>query len=127
MFNSNLLFIPECFSIIPVAVDYIQPASVPIIYETHGGEDVALYGRGPLSHLVAGTHEISYIAHLIMYASCIGPQGSKNFCKEKPDYKDWPRDPKFVDPAAIKSGAKLCDCMTATVWLVSCLVVALFG
>ena len=104
----------------------MYPSTLPLFYETHGAEDVALYAQGPLSHLVTGTHEISYIAHLIMYASCIGPQGSRNFCKEKPDYKDWPRDPKFVDPATIKSGAQLYVYGTMTVWLVLLLTTALY-
>ena len=104
----------------------MHPATVPLYYETHAAEDVALYAKGPLSHLVTGTHEISYIAHLIMYASCIGPQASRNFCKENPDYKDWPRDPKFVDPATVKSGVKLFNCGTMPIWIVFWLTINLF-
>ena len=95
--------------------------------ESHGGEDVGLYAHGPLAHLVTGTHEMSYIAHLIMYASCIGPDETRNFCKDKFDFKDWPMDPTFVDPSTVKSGAQLHVYGTMTVWLVSLLVVALFG
>lgn len=34
--------------------DYIYPSGVPMPWETHGGEDVAIYARGPMSHLVYG-------------------------------------------------------------------------
>ena len=42
-------------------------------WETHGGEDVAIYATGPMSHLFHGVHEQSYIAHVMAYASCVGP------------------------------------------------------
>ena len=53
--------------------DYLQDAGVPLHSETHGGEEVAIYARGPMAHLFHGTHEQNYIAHLTMYASCVGP------------------------------------------------------
>ena len=40
--------------------------------ETHAGEDVAVYARGPMAHLVHGVQEQSYIAHVMAYASCVG-------------------------------------------------------
>ncbi|XP_066598048.1 alkaline phosphatase-like [Prorops nasuta] len=43
--------------------------------ETHGGEDVGVYAAGPYSHLIRGTFEQNYIAHVIAYAAC---------------FKDWP-------------------------------------
>lgn len=55
------------------ADDYRQIAAVPTQYETHGGEDVALYAVGPHSHLFRGVQEQNYIAHAINYASCMGP------------------------------------------------------
>jgi len=33
--------------------------------ETHGGEEVAIYARGPMAHLFHGTHEQNYIARVI--------------------------------------------------------------
>ena len=41
--------------------------------ENHGGEDVATYAIGPMSHLIRNTHEQSYIAYVMSYAACIGP------------------------------------------------------
>lgn len=52
---------------------YTQEAAVYMKYETHGGEDVAIFARGPMSHLFEGTVEQSYIPHAMAYAACIGP------------------------------------------------------
>lgn len=41
-------------------------------YETHGGEDVAIYARGPYSHLFSGVLEQNTIPHFMAFASCIG-------------------------------------------------------
>ncbi|KAG8233244.1 hypothetical protein J437_LFUL013506, partial [Ladona fulva] len=41
--------------------------------ETHAGEDVPVYALGPQAHLLQGVHEQNYIAHVVSYASCIGP------------------------------------------------------
>lgn len=45
--------------------DFIQQATVPRSSETHGGEDVAIYARGPMAHLMRGTVEQSYIFHVL--------------------------------------------------------------
>jgi len=58
--------------------DFKQPATVPNIVESHGGEEVAIYAVGPQAHLFQGVYEQNYIAHVIGYAACIGP-GMK-FC-----------------------------------------------
>jgi alkaline phosphatase len=39
------------------APDFKQQALVPLESETHGGEDVAIYARGPFAHLFQGTME----------------------------------------------------------------------
>jgi alkaline phosphatase len=39
------------------ADDFLQQSLVPLTSETHGGEDVAIYARGPWAHLVQGTLE----------------------------------------------------------------------
>ncbi|XP_059142190.1 alkaline phosphatase-like [Physella acuta] len=61
--------------------NFQQPGCVPIKVSAHGGEDVAIYAQGPMSHLFHTTHEQNYIGHVMMYASCIGEY--KSSC----DYK----------------------------------------
>lgn len=48
--------------------DYQQQALVPMDYETHGGEDVALYAIGPMALLFSGTLEQHWIFHALKYA-----------------------------------------------------------
>ncbi len=45
---------------------YLQESAVPLGSETHGGEDVAIYARGPKAHLFQGTLEQNVIYH-VMY------------------------------------------------------------
>lgn len=52
-----------------------QPAAVPLDEETHGGDDVGVYAVGAHSHLFSGVYEQHYIAHAMMYATCLGPKG----------------------------------------------------
>ncbi|XP_071535264.1 alkaline phosphatase-like [Panulirus ornatus] len=52
---------------------YKSLSAVPLKYETHGGEDVATYAIGPMSHMFHRMHEQSYVAHVIAFATCIGP------------------------------------------------------
>ncbi len=59
-------------------IDVVQQALVPLSYleidghlepqESHGGQDVALYGIGPWSHLVGGVLEQNAIFYIITYA-----------------------------------------------------------
>ncbi|XP_053378939.1 alkaline phosphatase-like isoform X1 [Mercenaria mercenaria] len=60
--------------------DYRQQAAVKLESETHGGEDVAIYAQGPMSHLFHGVHEQNYIAHVMAYASCVGSYSSQGSC-----------------------------------------------
>ncbi|XP_030646978.1 alkaline phosphatase, intestinal, tandem duplicate 1 [Chanos chanos] len=53
--------------------EYMQQAAVPLDSETHGGEDVAIYAKGPMSHLFHGVQEQNYIAHAMAYAACLEP------------------------------------------------------
>ena len=59
----------------------MQEAAIPTDYETHGGQDVGIYARGPWAHLFDGTVEQNYIGHVMMYASCVGPY--KTDCEER--------------------------------------------
>ncbi|KAJ8393168.1 hypothetical protein AAFF_G00068510 [Aldrovandia affinis] len=53
--------------------EYMQNSAVPLPAETHGSEDVAIFAKGPMSHLFHGVQEQSYIAHAMAYAACIEP------------------------------------------------------
>ncbi|XP_060115385.1 alkaline phosphatase, tissue-nonspecific isozyme [Heteronotia binoei] len=52
--------------------NYQAQSAVPLRQETHGGEDVAVFAKGPLAHLLHGVHEQNYIPHVMAYAACIG-------------------------------------------------------
>ena len=48
--------------------DYLQQALIPMASETHGGTDIITYATGPMSHLMGGTVEQSYVFHVIDHA-----------------------------------------------------------
>lgn len=48
--------------------EFQQQAAIPLWSETHGGEDVALFGVGPWSHLVTGTMEQNVVFHIMNHA-----------------------------------------------------------
>ena len=48
--------------------EYIQQALIPMSSETHSGEDVAIYAKGPQAHLFDGTVEQNYIFHVMHHA-----------------------------------------------------------
>ncbi len=50
-------------------LDYPQQALVPKSSETHSGEDVAVYAKGPFAHLFDGTIEQNVIFHIIHHAA----------------------------------------------------------
>ena len=45
--------------------NYMQEATVPMVAETHAGEDVAIYADGPGAYLLRGTLEQNVIYHLM--------------------------------------------------------------
>ncbi|XP_068617877.1 membrane-bound alkaline phosphatase-like [Battus philenor] len=55
------------------AAQFVAPAGVPLESETHGGDDVAVFARGPQHAMFAGLYEQSQLPHLMAYAACIGP------------------------------------------------------
>ena len=67
-------------------------------WETHGGEDVAIYATGPMSHLFHGVHEQSYIAHVMAYASCVGP--NTQHCDEPGVDYTCSRAPQLLQPVS---------------------------
>lgn len=48
--------------------DYLQQSAIPMSSETHSGEDVAVYAKGPWAHLFDGTIEQNYIFHVMKHA-----------------------------------------------------------
>ena len=52
--------------------DYKYSSLLPMEDETHGGDDVQIYARGPFSHLFAGVIEQNVIPHVLAFASCMG-------------------------------------------------------
>jgi alkaline phosphatase len=48
--------------------DYVQESLIPRSSETHSGEDVAVYARGPWAHLFDGTIEQNFIFNVMNYA-----------------------------------------------------------
>ncbi|MDT8854691.1 alkaline phosphatase [Paracoccaceae bacterium Fryx2] len=48
--------------------DYLQQALVPMSSETHTGEDVTVFARGPWAHLFGGTIEQNVIFHVMNHA-----------------------------------------------------------
>ncbi|XP_069701873.1 alkaline phosphatase-like [Periplaneta americana] len=55
---------------------YLAFAGRDLNKETHAGEDVPVYSRGPHANLLSGVFEQNYIAHVIAYAACIGPHAT---------------------------------------------------
>ncbi|HEY8567629.1 alkaline phosphatase [Microbulbifer sp.] len=53
---------------------YFQEAMVPTSGETHGGEDVGIWARGPGSQLLSGTHEQNYVFHVMAHAGGLLPR-----------------------------------------------------
>ncbi|XP_035899102.1 uncharacterized protein LOC118506287 [Anopheles stephensi] len=53
-------------------MDQRYMATVPLDAETHGGDDVAVWVSGPMSHLFRGVYEQNTIPYLISYIAQIG-------------------------------------------------------
>lgn len=49
--------------------EFLQQALIPKSSETHSGEDVAVYAKGPFAHLFDGTVEQNYIFHVMHHAA----------------------------------------------------------
>ena len=56
-----------CCSLFSAQSGFLQQSAAPIGSETHGAEDVAIFARGPMAHLIHKTHEQSYIAYMMRY------------------------------------------------------------
>lgn len=62
-------------------MNYRQMSTVWLDSASHGGEDVAAYAIGAMSHLMRSTQEQTYVAHLMTFAACIGPYQQETHCK----------------------------------------------
>ncbi|GFO42559.1 alkaline phosphatase [Plakobranchus ocellatus] len=60
--------------------DFHQESCIPLSTETHAGEDVSVYAKGPWAHLFHATHDQTYIYHVMEWAACVGR--SKRFCRD---------------------------------------------
>ena len=49
-------------------------------WETHGGEDVGVWARGPMAHLLHATHDQTYLPYVMAYASCVGIYADPRDC-----------------------------------------------
>ena len=52
---------------------FLSPVTAFEISETHGGDDVAIYAKGPMAHLFHSLHDQTHIANVMAYSACIGP------------------------------------------------------
>uniref|UniRef100_H2ZEB1 alkaline phosphatase n=1 Tax=Ciona savignyi TaxID=51511 RepID=H2ZEB1_CIOSA len=54
------------------AMGYRFQTAIPLKGESHSSEDTIVFARGPMSQLFSGVYEQNYIAHAMMFASCVG-------------------------------------------------------
>ena len=59
---------PDLSSVDTTALNFLQEATVPLASETHGGEDVGVWARGPKAYLVRGSMEQNWIFHVMREA-----------------------------------------------------------
>lgn len=67
---------PSAPSLNTEAFNYVQQVGILTDENTHSGVDVAVHAKGPFAHLFHRSHEQSYVAHVISYASRIGWYGN---------------------------------------------------
>lgn len=60
---------PDLRNVDTTAPDYMQEALVPMANESHGGEDVGIWARGPGSEAVRGSLEENAIFHILLQAT----------------------------------------------------------
>ena len=60
---------PDLAGVDTAAPDFLQEATVPLQSETHGGEDVAVYARGPGADAVRGSMEQHVLYHIMLQAT----------------------------------------------------------
>merc|ERR1712126_377517 len=65
------------------AFDFYESSAAPTEVENHGGDDVAIYAQGPMAHMFRKLHEQTYVAHMMGYASCMGPYYDNDDCRRR--------------------------------------------
>ncbi len=63
---------PDLTTVDTTAVDFLQEAAIPLSAETHAGEDVAIFARGPKAFMVRGSMEQNWIYHVMRDAFGFG-------------------------------------------------------
>ncbi|KAK0141580.1 Alkaline phosphatase [Merluccius polli] len=71
-YRKNVVMETQFITLVCEDNNYLAQAAVPLSVETHSGEDVAIFSKGPMAHLLHGVHEQNYIPHAMAYAACIG-------------------------------------------------------
>jgi len=56
---------PDLTNVDTTALNFLQESAVPISAETHAGEEVAIYAKGPYAHYVRGVMEQNWIFHVM--------------------------------------------------------------
>jgi alkaline phosphatase len=59
---------PDLSAVDTTDPDFLQEAAIPMSDESHSGEDVPIYARGPSSQLFHGVQEQSYVYHAMVEA-----------------------------------------------------------
>ncbi len=59
--------------------DYLQEVTVPLASETHGGDDVGIWARGPGAHAVRGNVEQHVLYHFMVQAT---PRLRQRLCEQ---------------------------------------------
>ncbi len=59
------------------ASGFHQETLIPLGSETHAGEDVTIYGKGPGAHMVSGTNEQSVVFHVMNMAARLEKKANK--------------------------------------------------
>src|SRR5690606_28034168 len=90
---------PDLTAVDTADPDYLQEAIVPLGAESHGGDDVGIWARGPGSGAVRGSVEQNAIFHLLLQAS---PRLRRAMCER--DYCDANGIPVMLpDPRAFRT------------------------
>ncbi|KAH3730979.1 alkaline phosphatase-like [Dreissena polymorpha] len=71
---------PDITNVDTIDKHYHQQSAVSLGSESHGGDDVGIFARGPMAHLFTGVLEENEIAHVMAYASCVGDYTNPSDC-----------------------------------------------